>query len=204
MAHTNTTRKALTALLIVVSGTLFSPSTSEAAAAPITGIVTENVTAEDQAHYDRVVEVFEANGFDLPTFQVAFYTDADGCHGYMGFHQRDEVGASIISVCATHDNPMVETAHRFRTLMHEAAHAWVEQTISDETKADFMAIRGLNEWSDMSKAEWKDLGAEHSAEVLTWGLLESYNVHVLIDQDTPEELAPAFAVLTGTAARHAG
>ena len=201
MAHTNTTRKALTALIIVIAGTLFSPSTGEAAT-PVTGIVTENVTADDQAHYDRVIEVFEKAGFELPNFQVAFYTDSEPCQGYMGLHWIDEVGVSIINVCATHDNPMVETAHRFRTLMHEAAHAWVEQTISDETKADFLAIRGLVEWSDPSKADWADLGAEHSAEVLTWGLVENYNVHVLIDQDTPEELAPAFAVLTGTAARH--
>ena len=198
MATTYTTRKALTALLIVVAGTLLSLPRNEAVAAPapVTGIVTENVTATDQAAYDTLVSLFETAGFELPVFQVGFHHTKDACQGYMGLHQLTPEGISRIDVCATNPSEMVQEAHRFRTLIHEVAHAWVEQNISDETKTEFMSLRGAETWSDTT-TEWKDRGAEHSAEVLAWGLQDGdYNISIVMDGRTDAELATAYELLT--------
>ena len=114
----------------------------------------------------------------------------------MGLHQLTGEGISRIDICATNDSEMVQEAHRFRTLIHEVSHAWVEQNVSDETKAEFMVLRGAETWSDTT-TEWKDRGAEHSAEVLAWGLQDGdYNISIVMDGRTDAELATAYELLT--------
>ena len=195
MATTYTTRKALTALLIIVTSTLVSLPRSEATA-PVTGIVSETVTAEDQAAYDSVIATFESAGFEVPVFRAAFHATKDSCQGFRGLHVSGDDGVSTIHVCATHSDPQIQASWRTRTLLHEAAHARIDQNVTETTKASFAETRGLDNWADGTQ-DWAQRGTEHAAEVLMWGLQGGdYDIDFRLDGDTTDELTAAFATLT--------
>lgn len=196
MATTTTTRKALTALLIIVASTLLSLPRSEATAT-VTGIVTENVTAADQAAYDTAIDLLTSAGFDIPTFRAAFHTTTEACQGYRGLHVRGEDGIATIHVCAVEADAELQATRRARVLLHEIAHAWVDQNVTDEAKAVFLTVRGLDNWADGSQ-DWEHRGTEHAAEVVIWGLQDGdYRPHFLIENASCDEMASAFETLTG-------
>ncbi len=195
MATTYTTRKALTALLIIVASTLLSLPRSEATA-PVTGIVSETVTTEDQAAYDSVIATFTAAGFEVPVFRAEFHATEDGCQGFRGLHVAGDDGVATIHVCATHSDSKIQASWRARTLLHEVAHAWIDQNVTEDTKASFIETRGVDNWADGSQG-WEHRGTEHAAEVLMWGLQGGeYEIDFRLDGDTTDELTTAFAALT--------
>lgn len=196
MATSTNTRKALTALLIIVASTLLSLPRSEATAT-VTGIVTDNVTATDQAAYDTAIDLFTSAGFDVPTLRAEFHSTTDACQGYRGLHVRGEDGIATIHVCAVEADAERQATRRARVLLHEMAHAWVDQNVTQEAKAVFLTLRGLDSWADGSH-DWEHRGTEHAAEVVVWGLQDGdYRPHFLIANTDRDEMAAAFRVLTG-------
>ncbi len=62
--------------------------------------------------------------------------------------------------------------------------------------AAFLRLRGLDAWVDegVPPHEW---GAEHAAEVVSWGLMDERVPIVRIYDASPPELAVAFDLLAG-------
>lgn len=154
----------------------------------------------DATVYITTIAAFEDAGFDAPEFLARFHTSDEPCKGHCGLNTLTSDGVSTVNVCATHENELVVEMIRERTLMHEVAHVWVEQNVSQAQRAAFMAIRGLDVWEDGTLASWEKLGAEHAAEILLWGMTdETRNINFRIDDSDIANLRAAYRILTEAA-----
>lgn len=150
---------------------------------------------EDETAYETTLAVFEEAGFDVPAFTARFHTSAESCGGNWGLHVRTSDGVSTIHVCYTHERPLQQQIARGTTLRHEVAHAWVAQNVSDEQIATFMQVRGLEVW-ETPGTPWPEMGAEHAAEILLWGLTGgAHGINAQIDDSDEASLGVAYRVL---------
>ncbi|MDJ0496249.1 MAG: hypothetical protein QNJ89_00365 [Acidimicrobiia bacterium] len=152
---------------------------------------------QDAAAYEQVQGLFTAAGFEAPAATIEFFDKEEGCGGARGRAWFDNTGIATIAICATHDNPEVEEAWRQRTLLHEMAHAWIDQNVSGENVEAFTELRGLETWSSRD-VNWEERATEHAAEILMWGIQGGeYNVDFRIDGTSCTELAAGYELLTG-------
>ena len=79
-----------------------------------------------------------------------------------------------------------------RTALHELAHVWNHDRLDEAATARFLALRGLTDWHGSS---WEESGTEQAAEILAWGLAETWTI-ARIPEATCESLLEAWAVLT--------
>jgi len=86
-------------------------------------------------------------------------------------------------------------AGRF-TMLHELAHVWTDEYLSEDEQAAFTSERGLATWNDTS-AVWSDRANEHASEIIAWGLAEQQIELVRLGSPECESLAEAFRSLTG-------
>jgi hypothetical protein len=92
----------------------------------------------------------------------------------------------------------VEDGWRRRTLLHEVAHAWIDQNVDQTTTAAFMELRGTEVWAAWDHA-WEDRGTEHAAETLMWGIQDGdYKIDFRLDNVDCDELSAGYEMLTGT------
>ena len=212
MAPAHTTRT-IASLGIVLAAFVAPAGTSppQSLSAPATKVPVEKEVTVDPAvpaepvisaldvdadTYAETIAAFEDSGLGAPEFLAHFHTTAEPCSGHRGLHIVTSDGVSTVHVCATHENPLFVESVRERTLMHEAAHAWIRQNVSAEQVAAFMEVRGLTVWEDGSLAAWGELGAEHAAEILTWGMSgETRNINYRIDDSDLDNLRAAYTVL---------
>lgn len=192
MATYTTSRIITVAVLAATLGTAAQPSTA-ATALPAPVFSNE----QDAAAYEWTQDLFATAGFEAPVATIEFFASDEACGGARGRTWFDNTGTATIAICATHDNPEVETAWRQRTLLHELAHAWVDQNVSDERTAAFTELRGLNEWSSRS-VKWEERATEHAAEIFMWGIQDGdSNIDFRIDNTACDELAAGYELLTG-------
>jgi hypothetical protein len=81
-------------------------------------------------------------------------------------------------------------------VVHELAHAWAETYLEPAVREQFLELRGLESWIDPARPshEW---GAEHAAEVVSWGLMETQVELIRIPNVEPSALREAFELLVG-------
>jgi hypothetical protein len=82
------------------------------------------------------------------------------------------------------------------TLLHELAHVWTNEHLDDGGLARFLAARGLSAWWDPD-LEWAELGAEHAAEILAWGLMDTALPITRLPDASCDRLEEGFRMLTG-------
>ena len=129
---------------------------------------------------------FRAAGLTLPPMTVSVHADMAQCDGNSGLYRP---GDSIeVHLCSP--SPVESRAARLITL-HELAHAWAETQLTASQRDDFLRLRGLDAWTDhrLPRHEW---GAEHAAEVVSWGLMEEPVPIVRIYDAEPADLSIAF------------
>jgi hypothetical protein len=120
---------------------------------------------------------------------VSVHVDTAGCNGESGLYRPgDPVEVHLCSPSATESR-----AARLITL-HELAHAWAETQLTTSDRAAFLRLRGLEAWIDHRRPahEW---GAEHAAEVVSWGLMDEPVPIVRIYDAAPTDLSIAFDLL---------
>ncbi len=156
-------------------------------------------SSTDEAAYGWTQDLFSTAGFDFPIVAIEFHRNEEACGGVRGrTHFTDEDLATIV-VCATHHNPEVEDIWRQRTLLHEVAHAWIDQNVGEERTDALMELRGTETWLSRDQI-WQDRGAEHAAEILMWGLQDGdYGVDFRIDNTECSDLSAGYELLTGVA-----
>ena len=141
--------------------------------------------------------LFDAAGLRLPEVVVSFHDNAEGCHGTKGRWERADGIADRVMVCNTHDNPQLQDERRRRTLVHEFAHAWAASALDEAAENRFLRLRGLTEWNDGSQ-KWNKRGAEHAAEIISWGVIDEKMHLGRFGPRTCPALASAYYLLTGT------
>ena len=158
----------------------------------------------DAAAYTWMQDLFAAAGFEQPTASIEFFDNEDACGGVRGRTWFDNTETTTIGVCATHPNPEVEEQWRQRTLLHEMAHAWIDQNVGSENLSAFTELRGLETWSSRD-VKWEERATEHAAEIFMWGIQDGdYNPDFRIDGTSCSELAAGYELLSGVTVECAG
>ncbi len=134
---------------------------------------------------------YDAAGLTLPSVVVVYHDSVEPCSGWSGLYRPGE--PHEVHICVRSESP--PSTHKM-TLLHELSHAWAETQTDEATRAALLASRELDCWIDPEKRkhEW---GAEHAAEVVSWGLMDEPMPIVRIYDATPDRLETAYRVLTG-------
>ena len=109
------------------------------------------------------LDLYAAAGLELPGIDFVGYPDRTNCRERSGMHLWHK-GRSEIRLCIETISP----AHDW-LILHELAHVWDWNQLSDDRRQDFLALRGLDEWRN---GNWHERGAEHAAEIIVWGLMD--------------------------------
>ncbi len=191
MATYTTLRIITVAVLAVALGAPAQPSTA-ATELPAPSFAFE----PDAAAYAWTQNLFTAAGFEPPAVTVEFFESDERCGGARGRAWLDQ---AKIAICATHSNPDVQLQWRQRTLLHELAHAWIDENVSPADLAAFTELRGLETWSPRDVA-WEERATEHAAEIFMWGIQGGdYTVDFSIDGTSCPELSEGYELLSGVA-----
>ena len=136
---------------------------------------------------------FRIAGLALPPMSISVHDNDAPCEGNSGLYRTTEPGE--VHLCSA--SPADSTTAKLITL-HELAHAWAETQLTNDQKAEFLQLRALDTWVDqrVPPHQW---GAEHAAEVVSWGLMDESVPIVRIYNAEPAELTIAFESLTGQA-----
>jgi hypothetical protein len=141
-------------------------------------------------------ERFAAAGLTLRVIEYVFHEDLEACGWHGGLFSP---GTGVVVICNGEE----------RTLIHELAHAWEAAYLSDQVRAEFMELRGLDVWNHRD-VPWSERAAEQAAEVITWGVEEKSRLVEWVEPDgrrtfrlltipnsSVEELVAAYRLLTG-------
>jgi hypothetical protein len=199
MATYTTSRIITVAVLAVALGTPAQPSTA-ATELPVPVFAGE----QDAVAYEWMQGLFSAAGYEEPAVTVEFFDSEEACGGVRGRTWFDDTETTTIAVCATHPNPEVRETWRRRTLLHEMAHAWINENVGAGNTSAFTELLGLETWSSRD-VKWEDRATEHAAEIFMWGIQDGdYNVDFRIDGTSCGELAAGYELLTGVSVACAG
>jgi hypothetical protein len=133
---------------------------------------------------------FAGAGLDVPSVGVVFDPEADQCGGFQGRYYAE---TSTVYMCLRN-----QTSERvLRTLLlHEMAHAWTEEQLTDVARAEFAELRETPTWGSW-EFTWTERATEHAAVVLAWGLMDVTTNVEPIGDTSPGSLHEAFRFLTG-------
>lgn len=146
MARTFTT----IVLALAASFSLLPTGNSQTQSAPL--------TAAQQEFVDDALARFAGQGLDLPETNFVFHENLLPCHGHKGLYRASTRTLEMCSMDSV-------------TMLHELAHAWANENLSEEFKAEFVESRDLDSWNDHDHP-WDRRGTEHVAETLAWALSE--------------------------------
>jgi hypothetical protein len=143
-------------------------------------------------HPSRIVEVYNGTratdeyvrwglqrfadaGLVVPTVDsVTFVLDQGRCPLGRGFAWYDVSGADV-ALCFPPDRVCGDadcshgTTDAGRTLLHEYAHAWLAQNVTESTRQAFMRRVGVARWQD-PRDPWGRRGVERAADTVMLGL----------------------------------
>jgi hypothetical protein len=175
--------------LLIIFG--LGPVGTEAGPAINSSLTTDGSQSEnDDALLEWAVSRFIGADLDLPAVYVAFHDQKEACAGHPGlFRDQPELR---IDICGFFD---FSTAAK-KTLLHELAHAWAHENLSDRDIEEFLVLRGLEIWAG-PRAPWELKGSEHAAEIISWALFDRELDLVTIPDAGPEAIEASYRILTG-------
>lgn len=134
---------------------------------------------------------FVIAGLELPAARVTVRPGTEYCGGNSGRYVRGKVPE--VQLCV--DTEPSTTISKL-IVLHELAHLWAENRLDGSTRERFLEVRGVEVWIDdeIPPHEW---GAEHAAEVVSWGLMDRQVRIIRIYNASPAALTEAFRVLAG-------
>jgi hypothetical protein len=132
---------------------------------------------------------FRDAGLPLPAMAITVHDDDAPCDGNSGLYLPNDP----VEVHLCTPGPADSRPARLTTL-HELAHAWAESQLSTAERAAFLELRGLELWYDQ-RLPRHQRGAEHAAEVVSWGLMDEMIPIIRIYNAEPAQLSEAFDLL---------
>lgn len=200
MARNTTTAMATTVLLMGLLIGLPLPKSVRASGSE-SGIVKtpleNDYTDAERTLIDWATLRFVSAGLTPPSVVFVFHPSTIDCYGHVGLYYAK---SDTLHVCRL-DKP---------TILHELAHAWLDENLTTATIATFVTSRDLTTWNGAEES-WELRATEHAAEIIAWALLdrnrlvrwvgedgeESYRL-LTVPRSSPAELADGFELLTGT------
>lgn len=148
---------------------------------------------------------YGSSGLDAP--RVASVTFGREAHFVQCTDERNGLAVdlgdtSAIYVClgetdaCTTDACTSFTANSRRLVLHELAHAWIDQHLGGTEQQAFLDYMGLKDWY-RADLPWDRRGVEQAAQVIAWGLMDEPIAPARLGDRSCAELAEAFQVLTG-------
>lgn len=136
------------------------------------------------------IDRFGEAGLQLPPMSIMTHVGDDLCDGNSGLYKP--MLAEIHLCVPGPPDSRVATL----TILHELAHAWAETQLDDARRTSLLHLRKLLHWvePDTPRHQW---GAEHAAEVVSWGLMSEEITIIRINDAEPDQLAAAFRLLVG-------
>ncbi len=177
---------ALVPVLVLTSGAERVPDGRDVAAVTVTGGSSAQVEL-----FDDMTGRFERAGLELPALSVTFDPGEAACDGALG-HHRFTGTRSHIEVCAEH---IVEPAKQRYVFAHELAHAWLESTLDEQARGEYVTHAGLPAWDD-DAVPWELRGSEHAADTIVWGVLGHRGVLLQAPHTPCERLYAGYFELT--------
>ena len=138
---------------------------------------------------DATVDAFEDAGWPLTNLEVRI-GDEDGCGGHDGVHYVEN-GHDVVEICT--DATFV--------LLHELGHVWSDLYLDDERRQEWLKLRGLDSWAD---ADYYDRGTEQAADIIAFGLLDTWHTPTSIVPNDRKSLIEGFVWLFGMEPVHMG
>jgi hypothetical protein len=173
----------------------------------IRGEVVELVNAEPE-QVDLVRWLFDrfALGLDRPDVRAIWFPPSVDCPGRGSFARRQDArfdDGHTVTFCLTDRDVSPWSGrtrwdpHVARVALHELAHVWLYDHLTDADRAAFLDHTGLVIWRDPDR-EWGELGVEHAAETIAWGLSGDDDGTYEIDpRPSCAELTARYELLTG-------
>ena len=146
------------------------------------------------------VEQFPEAGLTVPRpTSVTFYPAADRCRGNLAVaagEANDEIVACFGEglACVTTPCPPWSTKAE-ATILHELAHTWMGQNLTEDTRTAYEQLTGLT-WASPEDL-WERRAIERAAEVIAWGVQESPGPPEQLEL-SEQELFEEFLLLTGS------
>jgi hypothetical protein len=148
------------------------------------------------------LERFDAARLPRPSLAAVTFAPGTGrCLGISGTVTAGPEGSEVLlclddaEVCADARCATFRIGARM-TVLHELAHVWEAEQLRPEDRDRYLARTGLTTWMGAG-APWSHRGAERSAEVLMWGLLDRDIPLVRLGEPSRQELVTEFRQLTG-------
>lgn len=150
---------------------------------------------------------YAAGGFEPPAVAAIWYPPSNDCISSrkgLAIETDDRYeGQHTATVCFTPDeinSSDSESGWSVTALnyaLHELAHIWMVDHLTDETREAFIQRAGLPSWRS-GEDQWGERGVEHGATTIAWGLAGAADARYMIPADLAcEELADRFRMLTG-------
>jgi hypothetical protein len=121
------------------------------------------------------LERFAAADLPLPRVDsVTFLSCESTCRGRAGLFEGGDDEVAITMCCAAETVCVDQVCSTWyqasrHTLLHELAHAWMAQHMSEQDKQDFLTLENLDNWSDFTDP-WPERGMERAAEAIAFAL----------------------------------
>ena len=145
---------------------------------------------------------FATAGMEIPQVASATFTvQSDFCDDIRAQYLRAEAGVEL-EFCmdegsACWDEDCSELLPGWSAVvLHEIAHAWLDTHLDVIDTERFLDHVGLETWRDPN-LPWDEIGVEHAADTIAWGLMDRDIEMLRIGQPTSEQLAEGFGILTG-------
>ena len=150
------------------------------------------------------LERFVEAGLAPPTIaSVTFLPSSSSlCRGFTGYYQPAESGVEISLcfpadlMCDDEDCSTWDTRSR-ATLLHEYAHAWIDQNLDETTQAGFLELVGVPRWRDDQDPP-EERGVEWAGDTIMLGLIDEVGNLAIAQEFSCQEREERFRLLTGT------
>lgn len=153
----------------------------------LAGAVVRAQTETQASDFAWALDRYARAGMELPEVEAWVQSTRSGCAGpsltlRSGFATwRD--GRAVVFACAG----------RY-TMLHELGHVFDRHALTDADREAFMQLRGVDSWQD---GEWLEMGQEHLADVVAWGLDETTARAGRTRPNDDASLAAAFELVAG-------
>jgi hypothetical protein len=168
----------LIAVLILIGGGI-NPLGVAAAVTPLESL---QFSYEERSLVDFAFARFHAQGLTLPRVKFTFHSSLAACHQHKGLYRARTRSLEMCSLDKS-------------TMLHELAHAWVNDNLTLAEMEAFVAWRELDSWSD-SEDPWHRRGTEHVAETIAWALLDEPRHVKWVETDPDGTKATTYRILT--------
>lgn len=150
------------------------------------------------------LERFAAAGLDEPVLDTITFEPSRSCVERTGRVLDDGSSRDLFlclyesDLCPGSDSCTEPTLSVRIDILHELGHVWILDHVGERQQRELLELTGRPAWSDLD-VPWPERGAEYSAEVIAWGLLDRSLPMVRIAAPPCEELWAAYQLLTGIA-----